>query len=469
MALLTVKTKYGVVVGKHGVDTSISVFKGIPYAKAPVGELRLAPPQDCEPWEGELACDKWSDSPVQDIGRYTTPGVAFTENCLKLNVWTPAKSVDEKLPVMLFIYGGGFNRGDSCYKTYDGEAICQHGCVFVNINYRVAVLGFLALKELAKRNENGITANLGILDQIKALKWVRENIALFGGDPDNITIFGQSAGGGSCRYLTTSPLSKGLFKRAIIMSGAGVHDGEAKLEDYEELCDKIVKHLGWTVDDILTRDAQEVQDEMNRAAAEVMKELGRPTMFFFRPCVDGYVLPDEHTSAGLFDENIDVMMGSVYGDGMRGRMEASKFNNEYNAIRAFAYSGHVTQARRANEKGVRPIYNYFIERVRPGGTAPMPHGAELPYFFDTLDRFEDPWIKFDRFISKVGIDYFTNFAKTGNPNGEGLPAWPAYTAENPVSLNITDDYITVRELAATEDEKYILQCLDEKKEIENRK
>jgi len=465
MALTKVNTQYGTVVGFPGADISITAFKGIPYAKA----QRLAPPQDADSWEGELFCNKWSDSPVQDIGRYTTPGVKFSEDCLKLNVWTPAKRADEKLPVMLFIYGGGFNRGDSCYKTYDGEAIARSGCVFVNINYRIAVFGFLALKELSERSENGVSGNYGLLDQIKALEWVRDNIAAFGGDPDNVTIFGQSAGGSSCRYLTTTPLAKGLFKRAILMSGGGVHDGDMKMEEYQDLCAKMLDHLGWTLDDVLNGEAQFVQDSLTRAAHEVMDALGRPTMFFYRPCVDGYVFPDAHTSAGLFDEDIDVIMGSVYGDGMRGKMYADKFEDEYNAIRAFGYAPQVANARRANAKGIRPLYTYFIERVRPGSGVPMPHGAELPYFFDTLDRFEDEWTEYDREIGRKGIAYFTNFAKTGDPNGEGLLPWAPYTAENPVSLNITDTEIRVCELAVTEDEQYILSCLIENKEIENRK
>lgn len=469
MAITKVRTRCGLVAGRPGEDVAISVFKGVPYAKAPVGKLRLAPPQPCEPWEGEMVCDRWSDSPVQDIGRYTTPGVDFSEDCLKLNVWTPAAQAGEKLPVMLFIYGGGFNRGDSCYKTYDGEAICRDGCVFVNINYRVSVLGFLALSGLSARCPHGVSGNYGILDQIAALKWVRENIAAFGGDPENITIFGQSAGGSSCRYLTTSPLARGLFKRAILMSGGGVHDTELSLAEYQALCEKILAHLGWTMDDVMNREAFDVQNSLYKASQEVMAELGRPQAFFFRPCVDGVVLPDAHTSAGLFDENIDVMMGSVYGDGMRGKAEAEKFADEYAVMRAFAYAPQIAQARRANEKGVRPLYTYFIERVRPGGTAPMPHGAELPYFFGTLDRFDDPWTELDRRACRTGIAYWTNFAKTGDPNGEGLPVWPAYTEENPVSMNFTDADIVVRELASMDDERYILDCLINKKEIENRK
>lgn len=465
MAITKVTTHCGVVVGRPGEDAAISVFKGIPYAKAPLGELRLAPPQPCEPWKGELVCDRWSDSPVQDIGRYTTPGVAFSEDCLKLNIWTPAAQSGEKLPVMLFLYGGGYNRGDSCYKTYDGEEICRSGCIFVNLNYRVSVFGFLAHSGLSVRSADGVSGNYGLLDQIAALKWVRENIAAFGGDPENVTIYGQSAGGGSCRYLTASPLAKGLFRRAILMSGGSVHDSELTLDEYRALCEKVLAHVGWTLDDVLHREAFEVQNTLYKAAGEVMTALGRSPVFFFRPCVDGVVLPDAHTSAGLFDEDIDVMMGSVYGDGLHGKAEAEKFDDEYAVLRAFAYAPQIAQARRANEKGVRPLYTYFIERVRPGDTVPMPHGAELPYFFGTLDRFDDPWTELDRRICRTGMAYWTNFAKTGDPNGAGLPVWPPYTPETPVSMNMTDTDIVVRELAATKDERYILDCLIDQKEI----
>ena len=460
MAILKVSTKYGVVAGKPGVDKSISVFKGIPYAKAPMGEGRLRPPMPCESWEGEKECFSWGDSPVQDLGRYTTEGVAFSEDCLKLNIWTPAEKGGEKLPVMLFFYGGGYNRGDSCYRTYDGEAIAKRGCIFVNINYRVGVMGFLALDGLSARCPVGVSGNYGLLDQIESLKWLHENIEAFGGDPDNITIFGQSAGAGSCRLLCASPMAKGLFRRAIVMSGTAVRDNDLTLSEYQQICDKLLDYLGWTLDDVLTRSAMAVQYEFKRAADEYLPTIGRNPVFFFRPVVDGVVLPDKETSKGLFDPEIDVMLGSVYGDGMRAFAKAKDSADPYRFVRANAYAPQVIQARRANAKGVRPIYTYFIERVRPSGNSPMPHGAELPYFFGTLDRFDDPWTALDRRASETGIDYWTNFAKTGDPNGAGLPVWPAYTAENPVSMNFTNEDIFIRELAETELEKKILSQME---------
>ena len=203
-----------------------------------------------------------------------------------------------------------------------------------------------------------------------------------------------------------------------------------------------------------------VQYEFKRAADEYLPTIGRNPVFFFRPVVDGVVLPDKETSKGLFDPEIDVMLGSVYGDGMRAFAQAKDSADPYRFVRANAYAPQVIQARRANAKGVRPIYTYFIERVRPGGNSPMPHGAELPYFFGTLDRFDDPWTALDRRASEIGIDYWTNFAKTGDPNGAGLPVWPAYTAENPVSMNFTNEDVFIRELAETELEKKILSQME---------
>ncbi len=466
MALRKVNTKYGTVIGIPGNDPRITVFKGIPYAKAPKGKLRLMAPQKPDPWEGELLCDKWSDSPVQDIGRYTTPGVAFSEDCLKLNIWTPAESPDEKLPVMIFFYGGGFNRGDSCYKSYDGEAINHRGVIHVNVNYRVSVLGFLALPELSERAEYKVSGNYGLLDQIASIKWVKENISAFGGDPDNITIFGQSAGGSSCRMLATSPLAKGLFRHTIIMSGGRVCEDIRTMEEYQDICHRIMEHLGWTVDDILNREAFEVQNNMYRAAAEVLAGMGIKEVFFYRPCVDGYVLPDKDTSAGLFDGNLDVIMGSVYGDGsVFGGKINGNFENPYDIIRTVAFAPPIAHALRAIRQGSKPIYTYFIERARPSSGSPMPHGAEIPYFFGTLDRFGDAWTDFDRKFSEVMLDYITNFAKTGNPNREGLPYWPTYTAETPVSLNVTDSEILVHNLINSEDSAYVLDCMIENKEI----
>jgi hypothetical protein len=231
-----------------------------------------------------------------------------------------------------------------------------------------------------------------------------------------------------------------------------------------------MEHLGWTVDDILTREAFEVQNSMNKAATEVLSEMGLKETFFYRPCIDGYVLPDKNTSAGLFNDDIDIMVGSVYGDGsLFGSTLTDKFENQYDVTRSIAYAPQIIYARRANKKDCKPLYTYFIERKRPGSNKPMPHGAELPYFFGTLDRFEDTWTDFDRKFSEMVMDYWTNFAKSGNPNGEGLPDWAPYTPETPVSMNVTDSEITVRNLVDSEDSAYILDCLINKKEIVGRR
>jgi para-nitrobenzyl esterase len=196
------------------VEEDMMIFKGIPFAAPPVGELRWKAPQPVIPWEGVRAADKFGPSPISGMGAQQDS----SEDCLYLNVWTPAKSMKEKLPVMVWIYGGGFSMGTSSY--YDGAPIARQGVVLVTINYRVGRLGFFAHPALSAENPQHVSGNYGIMDQIAALKWVKENITAFGGDPSKVTIFGESAGGISVSMLCASPLAKGLFRGAISQSGS---------------------------------------------------------------------------------------------------------------------------------------------------------------------------------------------------------------------------------------------------------
>ncbi len=223
--LSVVQTKNGTVEGYNKDD--ISIFKGIPFAAPPIGDLRWKAPQPVKNWTGVLKCDRFSASPVQRkpvpfmmwTEEFITPPGNLSEDCLYLNVWTPAKSAEEKLPVFVWIYGGGFSSGSAACAVYDGEEFSKKGVVFVSFNYRVGVLGFLAHPGLSSETKNKVSANYGLLDQIAALKWIRQNIQAFGGDPQKVTIAGQSAGSMSVCALVASPLAKGLFRGAIAQSG----------------------------------------------------------------------------------------------------------------------------------------------------------------------------------------------------------------------------------------------------------
>src|SRR6476620_2662270 len=240
--LSVVKTDAGLVSGTLKQD--IHIFKGIPFAAPPVGDLRWKAPQPVHQWGGVKVCDKFSASPMQAspapfsmwTEEFLIPKEPISEDCLYLNVWTGASSSKEKRPVLVWIYGGGFGSGGTAVPIYDGEAMAKKGIVFVSINYRVGIFGFFAHPELTAESKNHASGNYGLLDQIAALKWVKKNIAAFGGDPNNVTIAGQSAGSMSVNCLVASPLAKGLFNKAIAESGASFINsfGNTTLQQAEE-------------------------------------------------------------------------------------------------------------------------------------------------------------------------------------------------------------------------------------------
>ena len=449
MAILEAKTKYGVVKGVPGNDPHTTVFRGIPYAKPPIGELRFAPPCEPEPWNEPLLCDHFRDACIQ-FERRTSNGPKFfktssprecarqvsqSEDCLYLDVYTPANSTEEKLPVMFWIYGGCFNSGYTFHPAYDGEAINRHGCILVTVSYRCNLMGFLALKDVA-------SGNMGMLDQVMALKWVQENIGAFGGDKDNVTIFGQSAGGMSTKFHLVSPLSRGLFHKAIIHSGGGLNgaDPTRPVEELAEISQKCLDILGWTKEDLMTRPAKEISVAMGDTAEELLQE--KKELYVFQPCVDGYFLPEipEKSLKEGKMADAEVINFSVTGDSwMFSRKVRGELQDRPEALRAFAYSPSQSMARNQNRIGGKPIRTCFFERLVPGDERGTPHGSELQYMFGTLSRFPRPWTPYDMELSYAMTKYWTNFAKTGDPNGEGLPQWPLYTEETPFTMHFTND------------------------------
>lgn len=461
-----VKTAYGYVKGVPGVRGGGTVFKKIPFAKPPVGELRLAPPQPPEAWEGELVCDTFSAACIQK--RRDPSAFEISEDCLYLNVYTPAVTGDESLPVLFWVYGGVFQGGRSSDPEFDGEKLASKGAVVVTINYRCNMFGFFSTKELEART--GTAVNVGVLDQIMALKWVKENIAAFGGDPERVMVFGYSAGGISGRILLSSPPAQGLFSCVVVESGGGLNEADEvrEKEDFQSLCQECLDSLGWTLDDFLTRDAEEVFAQMTAASCVILDRLKE--LALFQPFIDGITLPDV---PGLCIYNgriadVPIICGTVAGDSWMFSRKVRAGVNGVPYFRGFALSPSQSWGRRQLRLGKAPIYTYYMDRTQPTSEqayyshgkppfgASTPHGTELLYLFKTFSATGQTYSDFDYQLADKMQDYWINFAKTGDPNGEGLAPWPVYD-ERYLTLHIGDDGIAAENVVQTPEEDRVVE------------
>jgi para-nitrobenzyl esterase len=432
----TVLTKLGKIEGiqKEGY----TLFKGIPYAKPPVGELRFKAPLEMEPWEGVYLANEFKNRGMQNpysdgfYGKefYDEPeyNIPVSEDSLYLNIWTPSKCLDEKYPVALWIHGGAFYGGYGSEKEFDGAAYCKRDVILVTINYRLGPFGFLAHPWFAEESENKVTGNYGILDQIAALKWVYNNIHAFGGNPDNITIFGQSAGSMSVQTLVSSKLTGNMIAKAIFQSAGGYNGGlnrnfqmEDALKIGEELAD------GCNVKSAAEFRALPAEIILERAEPIINRGFANGFELIFSPVIDGYVLNggyDELVDKGEV-KNIPYMVGSTKDD-MTVTPEIIA-NGEYGTI----YKGCCNWSLHMEGLGHKPSYVYYFTRELPGDEAGAFHSSELWYMFGTLNRCWRPFTKEDYELSEEMLDYWTNFMKKGNPNTEGMEDWAPYTAKNP--------------------------------------
>lgn len=429
----------------QGTTTDISgvyVYRGIPYAAPPIGELRWKEPQPVIPWEGVKLCDKFGHPGYQSVhypGGYTTEWgygdeAPYSEDCLYLNVWTKAPGqVGRKLPVAFWIHGGGYREGWGSEPEFDGQEWADKDVVLVSINYRLGVFGFLAHPELSSESPHGVSGNYGILDQIEALKWVKNNIAQFGGDPDNVMIFGQSAGGGSVRTLCESPLTVGLFNKAIIMSAGGLNRDLAaptngrvvtSMQKAEQQCKEVLDWAG--LSDLKKMRAASTEVLYSLSTIKTMVEnpdmdrmdwrmmFGRGITGF--PIVDGYVCLRGFDEAALTDNlpHISYMVGYTLND--MGDMSANLadfcLNREEFGCPAYAYEF----ARPLPDDGSQP-------NVLKGAF----HSSDLWFVFKSLKHCWRPWTQGDWDLSEKMLQAWSNFAKTGEPGGD----WKPYTRENP--------------------------------------
>lgn len=467
MALITASTHLGPVRGIQGErNPDISVFRGIPFSEPPVGELRFCSPQPPQPWNEERLCDTFSPACIQTV----KPGadkLADSEDCLYLNVYTPAKASGEKLPVLFWIHGGAFSHGSASEAEFNGECLCDLGAVVVTTNYRCGALGFFTLPGWTNRG-----GNLGLLDQLAALHWVHDNIAAFGGDPERVTVFGQSAGGMSTRMLLTSPLTVGLMQRAIVESGGGLNEGDLvrSREDFTQMCQNAMERLSWTERDLLTRPAEEVAAALHTAARECSPSF---EVAFFQPFVDGVVLtdvPGKLIAAGQYMD-IPIICGTVAGDSwMFSRKVRAQLEDNEDYFRAFSYAASEAWAQQQIRADRAPIFTYYFDRKQPAGSggfhmtngkppfgASTPHSSEIAYVFGTLDARKGAYTNYDRVLSDVMGRFWVNFAASGDPNGEKLPLWPKYTAETPQAMHFGDETFQAEQLIRSNEEQRIIE------------
>ena len=447
----SIATRSGPVVGVDSRAPGVEVFKGIPYAAPPVNELRWRPPQPVAPWREPRRCDQYLPRSIQ---RKDWDRGDQSEDCLYLNIWRTRKSSVEKRPVMVWIHGGGFTQGSGNQGHGGGDALANRDVILVTINYRLGALGFMALPDLSAESSHGVSGNYAILDQIAALKWVRDNIAGFGGDPNNVTIFGESAGGTSVYLLTATPLAKGLFHRAILQSPwldpvifrdlkRETDNGPPAEFDGEEAARKILT------------DSSDTQLEQLRGLS--VDSVLEKTKQRWPVAVDGYVFPkspaqiyadgDQHDIPTIVGTNRDEGTMFAGRQGFRNKQDyrealverfgadATRLGQFYlkdanenlrgAAVQLITDGWFVQPARqfaRAMDDSGSDVWMYHFTKPvsRWMGAA---HAAEIRYVFGKLERPSPE----DAELSDAMMDYWVSFAKTGNPNVEGRRHWPAYT------------------------------------------
>lgn len=473
--------KNGVIEGNYDTKTGIQSYLGIPFAKPPVGGLRWKAPQPLDDWKGIKEAKNFGPRPMQTVvfGDMNSWSDGVNEDCLYLNVWTPARRNTTGLPVLVYFFGGGFVAGDGSEPRYNGESMAKKGIVAVTVNYRLNIFGFFAHPELTAESPYHASGNYGLLDQLAALKWVKENIAAFGGDPEKVTIAGESAGSISVSYQMASPLAKDLINGAIGESGAGINPTMAPvpLEEAEKIGSEFAKNAGYpSVKELRALSARDIYEIYNES-----KRFGFPAV------IDGYFLPK--TLPEIFNDKeqahapllvgwnsaeipgMAFMQGAPYTEENYIAKVKQAYPEKYEAVlklyphesekeielsatalasdRFIAYSTWKWfDLQRKNSD--QPVYRYLFSKIRPplvdksltpglaGGTQKndsefkmpkpigAPHASEIEYCMGNLYLVKDyAWTQDDYKVSETMQNYFANFIKTGNPNGDGMAEWPA--------------------------------------------
>lgn len=452
---------------KGYTSNGISIFKGIPFAAPPTGDLRWKAPQPVIPWTEVRECIKPPASAMQGkpvpfycwSKEFLIPEEPISEDCLYLNVWSGAKDSKEKRPVMVWIHGGGFSSGSGTVPLYDGEEMARKGVVFVTINYRLGIFGFFAHPDLSKESDKKVSGNYGILDQIAALNWVKKNIGAFGGDPDNVTIAGQSAGAFSVNMLVVSPMAKGLFHKAIAQSGGMFGKGfsrgqslkaaeEAGLKFCEKTGSGCVAELralpaeklmaaqgrwGITVDNVVIPPVYETFAAGKQNDVDLISGWNADDGVSFGPGPDaGKFKADAKSQYGeRADEFLALFPANTNEEAQKSQKLVSQLTFGWN---------NYTWAHMQSKTGKGKAYLYYFKRIPPGepdyGAF---HSAEFGYALHTLKFWDRPFNETDYALENIMSSYWVNFAKTGNPNGKGLPVWPVYNSAERSVIEIGDE------------------------------
>jgi para-nitrobenzyl esterase len=455
-------------------EDGLGMFPAIPYAQPPVGELRWKAPVPVDKWDGVYKTDHYAPMPPQHP--FTLPGVElpeWNEDCLYLNVITPATSKDEALPVMVWIHGGGFVTG--YYANPTGVNLAKKGVVYVSIAYRTGALGFLALPELSKESGRGISGNYGLMDMILALKWIKQNIAAFGGDPDKVTIFGESAGAIAVSMLCASPEAKGLFRGAISESGGSF----CPVSESIYLNNQAIRNM---------KGAEAFGlDFMKRMGAKSLKELRKmsPEAWIhdekttgisgFWPTVDGVIITDDQYKLyerGQYNDvnvligtnsdegpmfvrptsvaNYEARMDSVYGPYAERVLSEYKATNEQEVYEALGdifrdaeFAWHTyAWAKLQKQTGKGKVYVYYFDQLNRAPWVPTFinrrgafHGDETSYVFGTMPDYSNPT---ENALCEIMMDYWVNFVKTGDPNAQSLPYWPEFNEQEASVMDFKD-------------------------------
>lgn len=418
----------GEIQGVKTETSGITLYKGIPYAAPPVGAYRWCEPQPVVAWDGVMIADAFGNAAVQAAHKegefyhkefFSDGDAPYSEDCLTLNIWTPAPGeTDAALPVAIWIHGGAFTGGWGFEKEMDGVAWAERNVILVTINYRLGVFGFLAHPELVQESPHKVAGNYGLLDQIAALKWVKRNIDQFGGDPQKITLFGQSAGGASVKALVASPLTEGLLSGAIIQSAGGIDKtgldgiGDGSYEKALTTGKELMGFGGYTsLEKMRAAPANEIFGLSYRYTAETNNPVR------FTPVIDGYVSKENFSMAALNGNIADIpyMIGFVSGDLRMGVLGSVEGIADFCLLRADAG---------------RETYAYQFARPLPGDDAGAYHSSELWYIFNTLSRSWRPFVEGDHDLSGTMIDFWSNFVKYGSPNSLNTKQWTPYNRVN---------------------------------------